>query len=174
MEASKPSVIEFKTMVLKMLKELTDNYKELSENYISMKKEIEIINENQEEMNNKISEIKNTLEWITNRRDKAEDGISELEDKVENITQIQQERKRLRKNKEVMRELQDNKKHNNIHIIGLPQGEREEQGTENMSEKVMMENFPNLMREKSHTNPGNTESPNQEEPKEAHCKSHHN
>ena len=35
-----------------------------------------------------------------------------------------------------------------------------------------MENFPNLMREKSHTNPGMTESPKQEEPKEAHCKTH--
>ena len=30
-------------MVIKMLKELTDNYKELSENYISMKMEIETI-----------------------------------------------------------------------------------------------------------------------------------
>ena len=38
-----------------------------------------------------------------------------------------------------------------------------------------MENFPNLMREKkSHTNPGKTESPNQEEPKEAHFKTHYN
>ena len=37
----------------------------------------------------------------------------------------------------------------------------------------MMENFPNLMRE-SHTNPGNRESPKQEEPKETHCKTHHN
>ena len=27
---------------------------------------------------------------------------------------------------------------------------------------------------KSHTNPGNTQSPNQEEPKEAHYKTHHN
>ena len=35
-----------------------------------------------------------------------------------------------------------------------------------------MENFTNLMREKSHTNPGMTESPKQEEPKEAHCKTH--
>ena len=48
-------------------------------------------------------------------------------------------------------------KHNNIHIIGIPE-EEEEQGIENLFEKVMMENFPNLMREKSHTNPGNTES----------------
>ena len=32
-------------------------------------------------------------------------------------------------------------------IIGIPEGE-EEQGIENLFEKVMMENFPNLMREK--------------------------
>ena len=36
----------------------------------------------------------------------------------------------------------------NIHIIGIPEEEEEEQGIENLFEKVMMENFPNLMREK--------------------------
>ena len=69
--------------------------------------------------------------------------------------------------------MQDNMKCNNICIIGIPEGEEEEQGIENLFEKVMMENFPNLMRE-SHRNPGNTESPKQEEPKEAHWKTHHN
>ena len=38
-------------------------------------------------------------------------------------------------------------KNNNICIIGIPEGE-EEQGIEHLFEKVMMENFPNLMREK--------------------------
>ena len=42
MELTKITDIELKLMVIKMLKELTDNYKDLSENYISMKKEIEI------------------------------------------------------------------------------------------------------------------------------------
>ena len=69
--------------------------------------------------------------------------------------------------------MQDNMKCYNIHITGIPEGEEEEQGRENLFEKVIMENFPNLMRE-SHTNPGNTESSKQEEPKEAHCKTHHN
>ena len=50
MEVTKLSDIEFKIIVTKMF---TDNYKELSENYISMKKEIETTNKNQEEMNNK-------------------------------------------------------------------------------------------------------------------------
>ena len=38
-------------------------------------------------------------------------------------------------------------KHNNICIIGIPEGE-EEQGIENLFAKVMMENFPNIMKEK--------------------------
>ena len=39
-------------------------------------------------------------------------------------------------------------KHNNIRIIGIPEGEGEEQGIENLFEKLMMENYPNFMREK--------------------------
>ena len=37
---------------------------------------------------------------------------------------------------------------NNICIIVIPEGEEEEQGIENLFEKVMMKNFPNLMGEK--------------------------
>ena len=57
-------------------------------------------------------------------------------------------RKRLRKNEKRLREIQDSMKCNNIHIIGIPEGEEEEQRIENLFEKVMMENFPNLRREK--------------------------
>ena len=114
-----------------------------------MKKEIETINKGQEEMKNTISELKNTVEGIKSRLNEAEDQISELEDKVEINTQKEQgKEKRLRKNEEAIREMQDNMKHNNICIIGIPEGEEEEQGIENLFEKVMMENFPNLMREK--------------------------
>ena len=38
-------------------------------------------------------------------------------------------------------------KQNNIHMLGIPE-RKEEQGIENLLEKVMMENFPNMMREK--------------------------
>ena len=44
--------------------------------------------------------------------------------------------------------MQDNMKRNNIHIIGIPEGEEEEQGIQSLFEKVMMENCPNLMKEK--------------------------
>ena len=36
----------------------------------------------------------------------------------------------------------------NIHIIGIPAGEEEAQGIENLFEKVMTENFPKLIRQK--------------------------
>ena len=69
--------------------------------------------------------------------------------------------------------MQDNMKRNNIRIIGIPEGEEEEQGRENLFEKVMTENFPNLRREKV-TQIQESQSPKQEEPKEIHCKTHHN
>ena len=94
-----------------------------------------------------ISELNNTVEGIKNRLDEAEDQIRELEDKVEKNTQQEKENK-FRKNEEGLREMQDNRKVNNIRIIGIPEGEEEEQGIENLFEKVMMENFPNFMREK--------------------------
>ena len=68
--------------------------------------------------------------------------------------------------------MQNNMKRNTIRIIGIPEGE-EEQGIENLFEKVMMENFPNLRGEKV-TQIQETESPKHEEHKEAHCKTHHN
>ena len=51
--------------------------------YISMKKDIEIINKNQVEIKNTISEKKSTQEGIKIRLDEAEDQIIKLEDKVE-------------------------------------------------------------------------------------------
>ena len=68
--------------------------------------------------------------------------------------------------------MQDNMKHNNIRIIGIREGEEEEQGIENLFEKVMMENLPHLMREKV-TQIQESQSPKQDEAKEAHCKTHH-
>ena len=86
---------------------------------------------------------------MKNRLDEAEDRIRELEYKVEKNTQKEQEKeKRLRNNEEGLREMQENKKRNNICIKGI--WEVEEQGIENLFEKVMMETFPNLMKEKLH------------------------
>ena len=75
-EASNLSDMEFKVMVRRMLEELTEDYKGLSGNLISMKKDIETMNKNQEEMKNIISEMKNILEGIKCKVNEAGDHIS--------------------------------------------------------------------------------------------------
>ena len=78
-----------------------------------MKKDIETIHKNQEEMNNKVSEKEKQpiLQGIRSRLDEAEDRINNLEEQVEKNTQNEQEKeKRLKKNKQVLRELQHNMK----------------------------------------------------------------
>ena len=60
--------------------------------------------------------------------------------------------------------MQDNMKYNNIHIIGMPEGEGE-QGIEKLFEKLMMENFPNLMREKVTQIQEKQKVPNKRNPK---------
>ena len=51
------------------------------------------------------------------------------------------------KNEESLRNLQDNFQHSNIWIIGVPEGEEEEQEIENLFEKNNEGNFPNLEKE---------------------------
>ena len=66
--------------------------------------------------------MKNTVEGIKSRLDEVEDQTSDLEDKVEkNSWKGQEKKKRLKKNEEGLRELQDNMKRNNIHIRGIPE-----------------------------------------------------
>ena len=58
---------------------------------------------------------------------------------------MQQKEKRLEKNEDRLRELQDNMKHYNIRIIGISEGEEKEQGIEKLFEKIMTENFPKII-----------------------------
>ena len=52
-----------------------------------------------------------------------------------------------KKNEERLRNLWDNLKCSNIQIIGVPEGEEEEQEIENLFEQIMKENFPSLAKE---------------------------
>ena len=46
-----------------------------------------------------------------------------------------------------LRNLWGNFKYSNIWIIGVPEGEEEEQKIENLFEQIMKENFPSLAKE---------------------------
>ena len=63
-----------------------------------------------------------------------------------NIQPEENEETRIQENEERLRNLQDIFKHSNIQIIGVPEGEEEEQKIENFFEQIM-ENFPNLAKE---------------------------
>ena len=64
------------------------------------------------------------------------------------ITKAEQKREqRLKTNEESPREIWDNIKRTNIHIIGVPGGEEREKGTENILQAIIAKNFPNMGKE---------------------------
>ena len=64
-----------------------------------------------------------------------------------NIQPEQNEKTRIQKNEERLRNLWENFKRSNIRIIEMPEGEEEDQEIENLFEQIMKENFPNLAKE---------------------------
>ena len=63
------------------------------------------------------------------------------------LEQEQNQETRILKNQERLRNLWGNFKCSNIWILGVPEGKEEEQEIENLCEKIMKENFPNLAKE---------------------------
>ena len=62
----------------------------------------------------------------------------------------------------------------NIRIIGVPEGEEEEQKLENLFEQIMKENFPHLAKEIDFQEVQEAQSPKGVGPKDVHTKAHHN
>ena len=118
--------------------------------------------------------MKNTWEGINSTLNKAEDQISNLESKIAENTQLEQQEERIIiKNDDSVRSLWDTFKYTNICIMGVPEGEEGKQEVQNILEKIMTENFPNLVKEVD-IQVQKAEGPKQDEPKEAHTKIHHN
>ena len=82
-------------------------------------------------------------------------------------------RKRIQKNEDRLRSPWDIFKCSNIRIIGMPEGEEEEQEIENVFENIMKKNFPNLAKEID-IQVQEAESLKQFGTKENHTKTHHN
>ena len=122
---------QFKPLVIRMLTELVEHSRKIEEKRKAMKSEIK---ENIQETN---SDQKETRTQI-NDLDQKEGINSQLEESEET---------RIQKHEERLRNLQGNFKRFNIRIIGVPEGEEEEQEIENLFEKIMKENFPNLANE---------------------------
>ena len=92
--------------------------------------------------------MKNTLEGIKSRITEAKERISDLEGRmVEFIVAEQNKEKRMKINDDSLRDFWDNIKCNNIHIIGVPEGEDREKGPEKIFEEIKVKKFPNMGKE---------------------------
>ena len=101
-----------------------------------------------EQMKDTQSEIRQNIQGTNSDRKETRTQSNDLEQKEEVSIQLEQnEETRIQKNKERLRNLWDNFKCFIIRIIGVPEGEEEEQEIENLFEKIMKEKVPNLVKE---------------------------
>ena len=125
------SDVQFKTLVIRMFTEMVEYGHKIEEEVKAMR-----------------SEIKENVQGTNSDEKETGTQINDLDQKEEINTQPEEnEERRIQKGEERLRNLQDSFKHSNIQIIGMPEGEEEEQEIENLFENIMKENFPNLVKE---------------------------
>ena len=130
-EIANLSDAHFKTLVIRMLTEMVEYGHKIEEKVKAVK-----------------SEIKENVQGANGDGKETSTEINGLEQKEErNIQPEQNEETRIQKNEERLRNFWDNFKCSNIQIIGVLEGEEEEQEIENLLEKMMKENFPNLAKQ---------------------------
>ena len=133
----------------------------------------EMFTKDLEDLKNKQAKMNNTLEGINSRITEvieAEEQINDLEDRMMEITGAKQNiEKRMQRNEDSLRDLWNNIKHTNIHIIGVSEGE--EKGSEKIFEEIIAENFSNMEMEVINQ-VQEAESPRKDKPKEEHAETH--
>ena len=128
-EIANLSDAQFKTLVIRMLQELTGYFNSIKKTQAAMKVTL--------------CEMKKNLQGTNSDGKETRTQIKGLEQKKEtNIQPEQNEETRIQNNEERLRNLWDNFQCSNIPIIGVPEGEEEEQKIENLLERIMKENFP--------------------------------
>ena len=94
------------------------------------------------------NEIKQNIQGTNSDRKETRMQSNNLEQKETlNIQLEQNEETRIQKSEESLTNIWDNLKHSNIRIIGVPQGETQQQESKNLFEQIMKDNFPNLAKE---------------------------
>ena len=81
--------------------------------------------------------------------------------------------KRIKRNEDNFRDLQDSIKCYKIQIIGVPEEEDKKKGHEKILEEIIVKNFPKMGKEIV-TQVQETQSPKQDKPKAKHPKTHIN
>ena len=130
-EIANLSYAEFKTLVIRMLTEMVEYGHKIEEEVKAMQ-----------------SEIKENVQGTNSEGKETGTQMNDLEQMEEINIQLQQnEETRIQKNEKRLKNLWDNFKRSNIQIIGVPEGEQEEQEIEHLLEKIMKENVPDVAKE---------------------------
>ena len=159
MEISNLPDAKYKTLFMRMLKELREN--------------LSSIQKTQAEIKDTLIEIKNNLQGNDSRVGEARTKSMIWNIRKQKTTMQNNKKKKDQKNEDSISSLWDTVKRSNICIIGVPEGEEKEQEIGNISEKIVKENFPNLVKEID-IQVQEAQSPKQDGCKEAHIKIHHN
>ena len=124
-ERANLSDAQFKTLIIRMLTELVEFGRKLDEKMKAM-----------------LRETKENVQGTNSDRKETGTQINGLDQKEKRNIQLEQnEAARIQKNEESFRNLWNNFKCSNIQIIGVPEGEEEEQEIENLSKKIIKENL---------------------------------
>ena len=109
---------------------------------------IELGQKMKEQMKDTQNEIKQNIQGTNSDRKETRTQSNDLEQMEEiNIQLEQDEETRIQKSEESLTHLWSNLKHSNIRIIGVQEGEEQQQEIENLFEQIMKENFPHLVKE---------------------------
>ena len=86
---------------------------------------------NQAEIKNQLNEIKSKLEVLTMRVNKVEEWGSDVEDKLmaKRETEVKRDRQ-LKDQEDRLREIHDNVRKKNLHVIEVPEGTKMDRETE--------------------------------------------
>ena len=117
---------EFKTLAIRMLTEMIGLCRKVKEKMKAIQ-----------------SEINENIQGTKNEGKKTRTQINAMEQKEKETSNQNRMKNKNSKNEERLRNLWDKFKCSNIQIMGVPEGEEEEQEIENLFEKIMKENFPN-------------------------------
>ena len=123
MEISNLSDAEFKTLVIRMLKKLSED--------------LNSIKQTQSEKKDVLIELKNNLQGKNSRVDETKNQINDLKQKEAKNNQSEQEEKSIQKSEDNVSRLWGNFKLSNIRIMGVQEGEEKEQEIETLFEKIM-------------------------------------
>ena len=78
----------------------------------------------------------------------VENGVSEIEDRMVEINESERKQeKRIKRNEDNLRDLQDNMKCSNTRIIEVPEEKDRKKDHEKILEEIIVENFPKMGKE---------------------------